>query len=91
MLEMVPEASPVTRASSAWVTGSSPRPRSTSTTRRWLAGLSDAVEPGEWTSLLPPVAVMADTVQQATLCRQVLSSTKDLITVWNLLPSSLDH
>ena len=63
MLEMVPEARPVARARSAWVTGSVPCPRSMSTTRRWLAGRSEAVEPGERASPLLPVTVMADMVQ----------------------------
>ena len=51
MLDTVAGASPVCRARSAWVTCSPLR--STSTTRRWLADRSDAVDPGE------PVADMA--------------------------------
>ena len=58
MLETVPEARPVTRVISAWVISPSPCPRSSSTTRRWFAGRSDAVDPGEGRA--PRASVMAE-------------------------------
>ncbi|GAA4077090.1 hypothetical protein GCM10023066_03600 [Nocardioides kongjuensis] len=52
MFDTVARASPVARASSAWVNTVAASPsvveRSTSSTRRWFAARSDAVDPGAW-------------------------------------------